>query len=196
MNPVDVRLFFNFRSPYCYLASKRMFRIVDDFHVNLLWRPLPGWSGRSPPERAQKKLPLARQDIARFARKMGIPVQPPPKTTDPTIAARASLLAEEQGLLRTYVVEVMRTEWAEGQDIGQPEILLEVAERVGLDRAAAAEAIESEARQRQLEAYAEEAERLGSMGVPTWIIGDEIFWGNDRLEFVEDHLRELRVARL
>ena len=196
MSDLDVRLFFNFRSPYCYLASKRLFRVVDHYRVNLLWRPLGGWSGRSAPDRAKKKMPIARQDVRRFARKMGIPIEPPPPTTDPTRAGRGSLFAEEQGLLRPYVVEVMRAEWAHGKDIGQPNVLHEVAEQIGLDRSGLAEAIESEARQAQLDAHAREAEQLGAIGVPTWIVGEEIFWGNDRIEFLEDHLRELRLARL
>lgn len=196
MNEVDVRLFFNFRSPYCYLASKRLFGVLDDFFVSLLWRPLGGYSGRSPPERAKKKMPLARQDVRRFARRMGIPVVPPPPTTDPTRAARGSLFAEEQGLLRPYVIEVMRAEWARGADIGEPEILLDVGRQIGLDPSGLAEAMESAARQAQLDANAEEADRLGAIGVPTWIVGEEIFWGNDRLEFLEEHLTELRLRRL
>ena len=50
---VDVKVFFNFRSPYCYIASKTMFQIFDDYHANLVWRPLGGWSGRSSPDRAK-----------------------------------------------------------------------------------------------------------------------------------------------
>ena len=87
--PVDLTLFFNFRSPYCYLASKRMFELFDAYHTNLVWRPLAGWSGRSAPDRAVKKLPVARQDVARFARRMGIPLNPPPITTDPTVGGGA-----------------------------------------------------------------------------------------------------------
>ena len=60
---VDLKFFFNFRSPYCYLASKSMFDLVDDYHVNLIWRPLAGWDGRSAPDRAKVKVPITRQDV-------------------------------------------------------------------------------------------------------------------------------------
>lgn len=194
--PVDVTLYFNFRSPYCYLASKRMFSIFDNYHTTLVWRPLGGWSGRSAPERAVKKMPISRQDVARFARRMVIPVNPPPKSTDPTRAGAGSLLAEERGLLRPYIIEVMRSEWAEGQDIGDPEVLFAVADRIGLDRGELADAIEDPGRLTQLERNWEEADQVGAFGVPTFVIGEEIFWGQDRLEFVEEHLRELRLAKL
>ena len=114
-HPVDVRVFFNFRSPYCYLASKSLWEMLDAYNTNLVWRPLGGWNGRSPPERAKKKVPLARQDLARWAKRMGIPANPPPQTTDPTRAGAVSLLAEESGVLHQFVVRTMAAEWADEQ---------------------------------------------------------------------------------
>lgn len=194
--PVDVTLFFNFRSPYCYLASKTLWPIVDDFNTRLIWRPVGGWDLRSSPERAKEKLPLARQDIARFARRLGIPVTPPPRTTDPTLAALGSLLAEEKGLLRPYLIEVMRKEWAQGLDIGQPEVLLAVAEQIGLAPDELRAALNNPDYQQQLLRNAEEAAALGVIGVPTFVTDEQIFWGQDRIDFVLEELRELRVARL
>lgn len=196
VEPVDVHLFFNFRSPYCYLASKTMFDALEDYHVNLLWRPLGGWEGRSPPDVAKVKVPVARQDVARIARRMGIPVNPPPITTDPTLAGAGSLLAEREGLLREYVVEVMRREWAEGGDIGDLPVLLEVGEAVGLDRGALESAVKDGNNLAQLKANWEEAQGMGVIGVPSFVVGEEIFWGQDRIEYLEEHLTELRLAKL
>ncbi|MCU7929874.1 MAG: 2-hydroxychromene-2-carboxylate isomerase [Candidatus Thiodiazotropha sp. (ex Codakia rugifera)] len=191
-----VYLYFNFRSPYCYLASKTLWQIIDDYKAHIVWRPLGGWDGRSPPDVAVKKLPIARQDMARFARRLGIPVNPPPKTTDPTLAGAGSLLAEEKGLLRPYIVEVMRKEWADGMDIGQLDTLLEVGGSIGLDRDELASAAQDPARQAVLTENWKEAEAKGAIGVPTFIIGEEIFWGQDRIEFVLEYLREQRLSRL
>lgn len=193
---VEVRVFFNFRSPYCYLASKTLFGVFDDFNVTLAWRPLPGWAGRSDPERAKVKLPVARQDMRRFARRMGIPVTPPPVTTDPTRAGAISLYAEDQGRLRPWVVECMRAEWAEGRDIGQEDVLRDVAGRAGLNPAEALGAADDPARLAVLETYAAEAKEAGAFGVPTFIVGEDIFWGQDRIDFLRDHLRELALAKL
>lgn len=196
VEPVEIKVFFNFRSPYCYLVSKALWEIFDDYHTSLIWRPLGGWDGRSAPERAKIKITLTRQDVARWARKMGIPFNPPPVTTDPTKAGAGSLLAEERGVLRKYMTEMMRAEWAEGLDIGQDDVLLNVGEAVGLDRKELAEAIESQDYLDRLAEHKKEADSQGIIGVPTIIIGEDIFWGNDRLEFVQDHLRELRLSRL
>lgn len=193
---VNVKLFFNFRSPYCYIASKFMFEIFDDYHANLVWRPLGGWTGRSSPDRAKVKVPITRQDVARITRRMGIPMKPPPITTEPTKAGAGSLLAEQQGVLRPYIVEMMRKEWAEGQDIGDTEVILQVGESVGLDPADLRDAIESTDNLAQLERNWEEAQDSGVIGVPSFVVGEEIFWGSDRIEYLDDHLRELRLARL
>ncbi len=194
--PIDVKLYFNFRSPYCYIASKILFEIFDEFHTNLVWRPLGGWTGRSSPDRAKVKVPLTRQDVARITKKMGIPMNPPPITTEPTKAGAGSLLAESKGLLRPYLIEMMRAEWASGLDIGDTDVILNVGDTVGLDRTELAAAIESQDNLAQLEKNWEEAQALGVIGVPTFVIGEEIFWGSDRIEYVKDHLRELRLSRV
>lgn len=195
-NSIDVTLYFNFRSPYCYIASKTLFRIYDEFHANLVWRPLGGWSGRSSPERAKVKVPLTRQDVRRITAKMGIPMNPPPITTDPTIAGAASLLAEERGVLREWIVETMRTEWASGLDIGEEEVLFAVGERIGLDRQSLQAAFVNDAYLQQLEDNWNEAQSLGLIGVPSFEVGEELFWGSDRIEYVLDHLSDLRLRRL
>lgn len=191
---VDVKLFFNFRSPYCYIASKYLADILDNYRVNLVWRPLGGWNGRSEPERAKVKLPIARQDVARITRKMGIPMQVPPKTTDPTIAGAGSVLAEQKGLLRAYILEVIHWEWGLGQDIGDRQVLLRVGEKVGLDQDELSAAIESEENLKKLEANWAEASTLGVFGVPSFVVGEEIFWGADRIDYLVDYLKELNLA--
>ncbi len=193
-DPKDVSVYFNFRSPYCYLASKTMFSVFDAYRIRLRWRPLGGWDGRSPPDRAKVKIPSTRQDVARWCRRLGVPFNPPPVTTDPTRAGAGSLLAEEKGVLRAYIVEMMRAEWSEGNDIGNADAIIAVGTRVGLDPGALSSAIDDPARHAQLQANWVEAQDQGVIGVPTFVVDDEIFWGNDRLEFLREHLHELRLV--
>ncbi len=193
---VDIQFYYNFRSPYCYLVSKSVWDIFDDYRANLVWRPLGGWSGRSDPDRAKVKIPLVRQDVKRWCRKLGIPFVPPPITTESTLAGAGSLLAEREGLLRPYIVEVMRAEWAEGRDIGQVDVLRDVAATVGLDSDALIAATEDPENLATLDRYAAEAQEKGVFGVPSFVIGDEVFWGNDRLDFIRDHLRELGLRNV
>lgn len=192
---VPVNVFFNFRSPYCYLASKSMFDILDRYDCHFEWRPLGGWNGRSAPERAKGKMPIARQDVRRWCRRLGVPFNPPPVTTDPTRAGAGSLLAERQGRLREYVIEVMHAEWGEGRDIGEVEVLQDAVRRAGLDPAAIIAATEDPALLARLAEHWQQAQALGVFGVPSFVVGSEIFWGNDRLDFLAEHLTDLGAAR-
>lgn len=190
-----LEIFFNFRSPYCYLASKRMFDLLQQFDVQLLWQPLAGWSGRSAPERQKSKLAVVRQDVKRFCRKLDIPFTPPPMNTDGTLAALGSLAAEQAGLLQEYVTSVMHKEWGEGCDIGDIEVLYRVADEIGLGRNLLDQAIADPANEAMLNNNWQIAQDKGAFGVPTFIFGDEIFWGNDRIDFVSDLLREKGFTR-
>lgn len=186
--PIVVEVFFNYRSPYCYLASRRMWALEDQHGARLRVRPLGGWDGRSPPERVKQKLLVVRQDCARWARRFGLPFVPPPPATDPTRAAAGALLALERGLIRPYTIAVMHAAWGEGQDIGQPELLCNAGELAGLPRAELAAALDAPERLATLAGNAAEAAQRGIFGVPTFAIGEELFWGQDRLDFVIEHL--------
>ncbi|WP_432473928.1 2-hydroxychromene-2-carboxylate isomerase [Amphritea sp. HPY] len=190
-----LEIFFNFRSPYCYLASKRMFDLLQQFDIDLLWRPLAGWSGRSAPERQKSKLAVVRQDVKRFCRKLDIPFTPPPMHTDGTLAALGSLAAEKAGLLQPYVIGVMHQEWGEGNDIGDIDVLYRVAEDIGLARSLLDQAVSGPANEAVLDLNWQIAQEKGAFGVPTFIVGGELFWGNDRIDFVADLLREKGFTR-
>lgn len=190
-----LEIFFNFRSPYCYLASKRMFDLLQQFDIELVWKPLAGWSGRSAPERQKSKLAVVRQDVKRFCSKLDIPFTPPPMHTDGTLAALGSLAAEQAGLLQEYVTSVMHQEWGEGRDIGDIEVLYRVADEIGLGRSHLDQAISDPANEAMLNTNWQVAQDKGAFGVPTFIVGDQLFWGNDRIDFVADLLREKGFTR-
>ena len=195
MSRTAVRIFFNFRSPYCYLASHRLFARLAAFDVDILWRSLGDWDGRSPPARAKVKVPLTRQDVARWCRRLQVPFNPPPISIDPTPAALVACAAEEAGLLGPYVERVMWREWAEGEDIGRSEVLNAVAINIGLPVVAVRSALNDSTLLARLQENALEAASLGVIGVPSFVVGDQIFWGNDRIEFLEEHLDELRCTK-
>ena len=195
MSPTSVKIFFNFRSPYCYLVSHSLFERLAAFDITLEWRSLGGWDGRSPPDRAKVKVPLTRQDVRRWCRRLDVPFNPPPITTDPTPAALVCCAAEAAGLLEAYVKHVMWAEWAEGQDIGDTTVLESIAEAIGMERGQVSAALEDASFSTRVQDNWSEATGLGVIGVPTFVVGEEIFWGNDRVDFLEEHLAELGLKR-
>ena len=122
-------------------------------------------------------------------------MNPPPITTEPTAAGAASLLAEEHGVLREYVVGMMAAEWADGQDIGEIDVICSVCEPLGLDADEVRAATANKTYLDQMAANWEEAQAIGLFGVPSFVIGEERFWGSDRIDYVEEYLHSLRLAR-
>jgi 2-hydroxychromene-2-carboxylate isomerase len=78
--------------------------------------------------------------------------------------------------------------WADNRNITEEPELRAIAERAGLDATAALVAIEEPAVKEQLKANTDEAIARGVFGAPTFFVGQELFWGNDRLQFVEQAL--------
>jgi 2-hydroxychromene-2-carboxylate isomerase len=173
-----------------------MFAIFDEYQVDLLWKPFAGWSGRSSPERVKTKIHLVRQDVARSCRKMGIPFSPPPIETDPTLAGAISFAAEREGLLKPYIIEVMRKEWAQGRNIGEIKVLLEVADIIGLSHGLVEQASADESYLVKMDDHWQEAQSKGVIGVPSFTVEDQVFWGNDRIDSLKDHLHELRLRKI
>ena len=116
--------------------------------------------------------------------------------TEPTPAGAASILAESEGCLREFIVETMREEWEFGNNIAEDSALAAIAVRCSLDVEAVLAAAKDPTNLATLEQNVQEAEDKGVIGVPTFVIDDEIFWGQDRVEFVEERLNDMRARRL
>ncbi len=189
---MEVLVFFNFRSPYCYLATQTLFDEIGKRGAKLIWKPLAGWDGRSPKDRPRikDKVRIARQDVQRIARKMDIPFCPPPPDTDPTLAALGSLYAEKSGQLAAYVKAVMQAEWAEGKDIGDEYVLMESVKKSDLNGEEFLISLKNRDLKNQLSKNWEEAQELGVIGVPSFVVEDQIFWGHDRLSYLLDYIEE------
>ena len=80
--------------------------------------------------------------------------------------------------------------------VGKTDVIIDVGKRIGLDPSALSSAIDDPARHAQLTANWAEAQERSVIGVPTFVVDDEIFWGNDRLDFLREHLHALRLVLL
>jgi 2-hydroxychromene-2-carboxylate isomerase len=189
---VELEFFYDFVSPYSYLASTRVEDEVRRVGGTVRFRPfLVGGvfkaTGHEGPRGIPAKLAHMWTDLQRWARRLGVPLNQPPTFPVPTVLPlRAALAAEQAGGLVPFTHAVFRAYWVEGQDVSRPEVVQEVAGRAGLDGAALVAAAPSfkEALARQTQ----EAVDRGSFGAPTFFVGGEMFLGNDRLEFAVEAL--------
>ena len=107
---------------------------------------------------------------------------PEPWPTSDLTVARAMIYADRQGLLEPYALAAMRLSFLEGVDLGELDAVLEAARRAGLDADALAEAIEGEEVKRELRAMTDRRLAAGVFGVPSIVIGEELYWGDESLE--------------
>jgi len=188
----DLEFFYDFVSPYSYLASTRVEAEVRRAGGTVRFRPflLGGVfkaTGNRAPLETPAKLVHMWVDLQRWARRLGVPFARPAAFPVLTVLPlRAALAAEKAGGLVPFTHALYRAYWVEGRDVSQAEVVEDVATRAGLDGPALVAAAPSfkEALARQTQ----EAVDRGAFGAPTFFVGGEMFVGNDRLEFAIEAL--------
>ncbi len=190
-----VEFFYDYTSTYSYLAHREIERIAEATGAELVFRPMVlGFvfkaSGNSMPAAVPAKGAYMMRDVARWAKRLGLPFQIPSVFPVNSIRAlRGAIAALEDAVFPAYHHAVMKAYWGEGKDIGDRDVLVAVANAAGLDGEALLGRTEDPAVKERLKANTDEAVGRGVFGAPTCFVGDEMFWGNDRLDFVEEALR-------
>jgi 2-hydroxychromene-2-carboxylate isomerase len=98
------------------------------------------------------------------------------------VALRVALLASDQDQLRAVTHELYRTAFVDGHHLADVETVLDAAERAGMDRPATASALQSQEVKDRLREETDRALARGVTGVPTVAVGEQLFWGDDRLD--------------
>lgn len=191
-----IEFWFDFSSPYAYLAAMQIADVAEEHGRTVRWRPfLLGVvfkeSGSAPLTKQPMKAAYMNHDVERFARLYDIDFAWPDKFPLPTqAAARAFYWLEQQSpdLAADFVAVVFDALFARNRDISDPNVVLDIAEKMGADRAALTAALEDDAVKDVLKAACAEALDRKIFGAPMVIVDGEMFWGADRLWMVEEWL--------
>jgi 2-hydroxychromene-2-carboxylate isomerase len=187
--------FFDYVSPFAYLADSQLPALVERTGAELVYRPflLGGVmkaSGNSPPFTVPAKGAWVNADMQRWAKRYGVEVRMNPHfPVNTVLTMRAALVVLEGGGFPAFHKAVFSAMWKEGVNVGDAEGLRGVLEKCGLDAAAVLERCGEPEIKDALRRNTEEAVERGAFGAPTFFVGDQMFWGNDRLDFVEEALR-------
>ena len=196
MSPVRLDFFFSFRSPYSYLAGPRAFALSDRFDVEIAFRGVIPMAMRGQSVPRAKSLHTLR-DVAREAARLQLPFG---RIHDPLGdgAIRCLLVAEhavDVGRAREFVLVASRAIWGEAVEVASDDGLRGVCERAGLEWAACQAALHDPALRARVDASTAALGALGHWGVPVTVFGDELFWGQDRIEDLEVALRDAGAER-
>ena len=191
--PSQIDFYFDFSSPYGYLAATRINAIAAKYERRVKWRPIllgPAFkaSGNSPLVSQPLKGEYATRDFKRTARYMGVPFKQPENFPIGTQnAARAFYWLDDQDPLiaHKFAMTCFATYFAEGIDIGSAEMVASLAARVGANHDDVLAAVADPAVKERLKREVEASLALGVFGSPYIIVDGEPFWGADRLEQVQ-----------
>jgi len=129
-------------------------------------------------------------DLQLWARKRGVELRSNPHAPIRSLPLmRGVFIAQERGELDRYTKTVWEAIWLDCRNMSEPAIVNEALEAAGIDAGAYAAGIEREDIKAKLRENTQDAVRRGVFGVPTFFVGNELFFGQDRLEFVRDALR-------
>jgi 2-hydroxychromene-2-carboxylate isomerase len=196
MSQARIECWFEFASSYSYLSVMRIEALAGQAGVAVEWRPFLlgpvflalGWND-SPFNIYPPKGRYMWRDLARLSAKYGLPFRVPTRfPRNGLIAARVALCGVEDGWVAPFARAVMKANFAEDREIGEPAVIAEIVADLGLP-AAVMERANAPDNKLALRRQTERAAELGLFGAPSFRVGEELFWGNDRLEDALDWAR-------
>lgn len=193
MKTVD--FYFDLSSPYSYLAATQIEAIAARHGATVRWKPMVlgavfKATGNVMPAVCEPKARNMLVDLARWAAHYGVPFTMSSRFPLNTIKPeRLVLAAEPTGRAGVLALALFRGMWVDDVDIADAAVMRDIATRAGFDADALLAATETAAVKDALRANTDEAIARGAFGAPAMFVGDQLFWGNDRLHFLEDALR-------
>lgn len=197
-----IDFFYDVSSPWTYLAFVNVQALAKEENAEIVWRPfLVGgvFNAVNPTMYRMRENPVpareawVKQDLQAWAGLAGLTITFPPKVfpVNSVKALRGLLWAKTQGEGREVALATAFFElyWSEDRDISQDDVVAEAARRAGLDTALLLQAVTEPGVKEQLKTNTDELIARGGFGSPTMFVGDEMFFGNDRLPLVREALR-------
>ncbi len=202
---IAVDYYYAIGSRYSYLASTQLARLAAETGARIEWIPIDSVRLRAmrgadpfkgPPVSAQYEWPYREQDARRWAALYGVPfVEPLGRIEyDPALLALACTAARRFGQVEAYSRELFRLMFATDARHIDRASCLDAAQACRINAEAFAQALDDPATASELDAAQSRALAATVPGVPAFVVGGEVFWGNDRLVLLRDHLRRLRAG--
>jgi 2-hydroxychromene-2-carboxylate isomerase len=192
-----IEFYFDFPSPYAYLAHTQLPSIAAEHNAEIVYHPflileLMKLVGNRPTTiECKSKGKYAGIDLQRWTKRYGVEFarNPHSRAFDFAELDRGALVAIADGRGAEYVTAVSSGIWAKQADLSQRSVLIDILSRAGFDAPRLLERASAADMDAKLDAETQEAAERGVFGAPTMFVGDDLFFGNDRLDFVAEALR-------
>ena len=194
--PAPIDFYFDFASPYGYVASHHIDEIAEKHGRMCMWRPMMLGAafktvGTGPLVDYPIKGDYMLHDLRRTARAVGFSIILPPGFPHATLAAARAfywLADDDEALAKTFARAFYDAYFGQGEDVSPAEATADIAAAAGLDRNAVLAAVQDPAIKERLKRETDTALERGVFGSPFIFIDGEPFWGSDRLDQVDKWL--------
>ncbi|MGV3571268.1 MAG: 2-hydroxychromene-2-carboxylate isomerase [Ramlibacter sp.] len=192
-----IAFYFDVGSPAAYLAWTQLPAIARAVGADIDHRPMllggvfQATGNRSPME-VPAKAQYMQDDLQRFAARYGVPFRHNPHFPINTLLLMRGALGlqmREPARMVPYVDAVFRAIWVDGKNMNDPATVAGVLNAAGFDPEQILALAADPAVKDQLKAVTQEAVARGVFGAPTFFVGQQMFWGQDRLDFVKEALQ-------
>ena|SRR5690349_5665444 len=193
----QVEFYFDFGSPTAYLAWTQLPAMAMEARAELAWKPmlLGGVfkaTGNQSPVLIEPKGKWMWADMERWARRYGVKLVTNPFFILNTLTLMRGAIgyqAREPGRFLKYVDAMFRAVWVDARNMGDAGVVAQTLREAGFDAEEFAKMTADAEVKQKLILATEEAVKRGVFGAPTMFVGSEMFFGQDRLDFVKDALR-------
>jgi 2-hydroxychromene-2-carboxylate isomerase len=199
-----IEFWYEFASTYSYPAAMRIEPLAETAGVKVAWRPFllgpifagQGWSD-SPFNLYPAKGRYMWRDLERICAREHLKLSLPPARfpQNSLKAARLALVGEGEGWTAAFSRAVYTANFAQSEDISDDTVLAAILEDLNLDPRRTLAAAGAPGIKERLKAQTEEARTRGIFGAPSFVVGDELFWGNDRLAEAIGHAALMDARR-
>ena len=192
----QVEFFFDYGSPFSYLADTQLAALERRTRATVVYRPMLlgavlKETGNASPITVPAKGRYMGVELHRWAKRYGVPFAANKFFPINTMRLmRGAVAAQHAECFAEYHRAIYPAFWVEGANFGEPEVIRTVLDKAGLNADRILARIEEPDIKEQLRLNTEEAVRRGVFGAPTFFVGEEMFWGNDRWMFVEEALTQ------
>jgi 2-hydroxychromene-2-carboxylate isomerase len=202
--PASLVTYFDYKSPYAFLANKLIQQLPDDYDVVIEWRPhtlhIPDFLGSAEVDEKGERTMDARSahqwrrvkymymDCRRLAAQRGLTLKAPRKVFNSFVAHVGALYAIKHGAFLPYHNAVFEAFWRRELDVGRVDQISAHLSAVGVDTADFTSFIEGNGK-REHDRLMDDAQSAGVFGVPSFVIDGELYWGGEHLPMLRERLR-------
>ena len=201
-----IEFFFDISSPWTYLAFHNVQPLAAELKVPIQWRPIMVggiFNTVNPSVYAMRQSPVPakmaymKKDLQDWARQAGLKIVMPPKVfpVNSVKAMRGCIWLDQQSVsgqpsaMLPFATKAFEAYWAHEQDISQDDVLAEICEAVDINVKAFFDGIGQQAIKDQLKTNTNEVVERGGFGSPSMFVGNDMYFGNDRLGLLKDALQ-------